>query len=83
MFNVPLVFSSSICAGFTVSKKIKNKHVSRFREYSLLRDRSLWKGRVFFLNFRQASLPLVYLGPPVGANPRRVDTWEPLVEQIR
>lgn len=36
-----------------------------------------------FLNFRQASLPLVYLGPPVGANPRRVDTWEPLVEQIR
>jgi hypothetical protein len=36
-----------------------------------------------FLNCRQGSVPFMYLGLPVGANPRRVATWEPLVEQLR
>ena len=36
-----------------------------------------------FLNCRQGSIPFLYLGLPVGANPRRVETWEPMVEQLR
>jgi hypothetical protein len=36
-----------------------------------------------FLNCKRGSLPFKYLGLPVGANPRRLDTWEPLLEQIR
>ena len=36
-----------------------------------------------FLNCRQGALSFLYLGLPVGANPRRVATWEPLVDQER
>jgi hypothetical protein len=36
-----------------------------------------------FLNCIRGSLPLKYLGLPVGANPRRMATWEPMVEKIR
>jgi hypothetical protein len=36
-----------------------------------------------FLNCRVSSLPFKYLGLPVGANPRRVSTWEPLLDALR
>jgi hypothetical protein len=36
-----------------------------------------------FLNCKTSSIPFVYLGLLVGANPRRVSTWEPLLESIR
>jgi len=36
-----------------------------------------------FLNCRKGTVPFMYLGLPVGANPRRVETWESLVEQLR
>ncbi|WJX77739.1 beta-amyrin 28-monooxygenase [Trifolium repens] len=36
-----------------------------------------------FLNCKRGVLPFSYLGLPVGANPRRVATWEPLIEKIR
>jgi hypothetical protein len=36
-----------------------------------------------FLNCRVSSLPFKYLGLPVGANPRRVATWEPLIVSLR
>jgi hypothetical protein len=36
-----------------------------------------------FLNCIQGSIPFKYLGLPVGANPRRISTWEPMVEKIR
>ena len=29
------------------------------------------------------ALPIKYLGIPLGANPRRMDTWEPIIEKIR
>jgi hypothetical protein len=35
-----------------------------------------------FLHCKIGSLPFVYLGLPVGANPRRVATWEPVVKTI-
>jgi hypothetical protein len=36
-----------------------------------------------FLNCIRGNLPFKYLGLPVGANPRRMSTWEPMVEKIR
>jgi hypothetical protein len=36
-----------------------------------------------FLNCKTCSIPFIYLGLPVGANPRRVVTWEPLLEALR
>jgi hypothetical protein len=36
-----------------------------------------------FLNCRIGSVPFVYLGLPVGANPRHITTWEPLIQSLR
>jgi hypothetical protein len=36
-----------------------------------------------FLNCRIGSLPFKYLGLPVGANPRLMSTWKPMVDAIR
>ncbi|MCH82363.1 LINE-1 reverse transcriptase like [Trifolium medium] len=36
-----------------------------------------------FLNCIRGGLPFKYLGLPVGANPRRLSTWVPLLEKIR
>jgi exonuclease III len=36
-----------------------------------------------FLNCKRGVVPFKYLGLPVGANPRRLATWELLLEQIR
>jgi hypothetical protein len=36
-----------------------------------------------FLNCKRGSFPFYYLGLPVGANPRRGSTWEPVVERLR
>jgi hypothetical protein len=36
-----------------------------------------------FLNCKISSLPFKYFGLPVGANPRRLTTWEPLLESLR
>jgi hypothetical protein len=36
-----------------------------------------------FLNCKEGGLPFKYLGLPVGANPKRVSTWEPLLISLR
>jgi hypothetical protein len=36
-----------------------------------------------FLNCKVGSVPFKYLGLPVGANPKRVTTWEPLLDVLR
>jgi hypothetical protein len=36
-----------------------------------------------FLNCIKGSLPFKYLGLPVGANPRRISTWDPVVLSLR
>lgn len=37
----------------------------------------------YFLNCKLGKLPFVYLGLPVGADPRREATWKPVVEKVR
>lgn len=34
------------------------------------------------LGYTVASLPIKYLGIPLGANPKRVETWKPIIEKI-
>jgi hypothetical protein len=36
-----------------------------------------------FLNCKVGLVPFKYLGLPVGANPRRASTWEPMLETLR
>ncbi|KAK2387063.1 hypothetical protein QL285_060888 [Trifolium repens] len=36
-----------------------------------------------FLNCRMGVMPFKYLGLPVGANPRRASTWEPMLNSLR
>jgi hypothetical protein len=36
-----------------------------------------------FHNCKRGAVPFKYLGLPVGANPKSLATWEPLLEQIR
>ncbi|MCH82386.1 LINE-1 reverse transcriptase like, partial [Trifolium medium] len=36
-----------------------------------------------FLNCRIGRIPFKYLGLPVGANPRKMSTWEPMLESVR
>jgi hypothetical protein len=36
-----------------------------------------------FLNCRLGSVPFKYLGLPVGANPRKMSTWEPMLDTIQ
>jgi hypothetical protein len=36
-----------------------------------------------FLNCKRGAVPFSYLGLPVGANPRRASTWDPVVERLR
>ena len=35
------------------------------------------------LNCRIMRIPFTYLGLPVGANPRRVETWTPVIEKVK
>jgi hypothetical protein len=36
-----------------------------------------------FLNCKVGLVPFKYLGLPVGVNPRRLATWEPLINSLR
>jgi hypothetical protein len=36
-----------------------------------------------FLNCRRGSIPFKYLGLLVGANPRNISTWEPMLNVIK
>jgi hypothetical protein len=36
-----------------------------------------------FLNCRLGSIPFIYLGLPIGANPRSDSTWDPLLDHLR
>jgi hypothetical protein len=46
-------------------------------------DNSFMELASSFLNCIRGNRPFKYLGLPVGANPRKKATWEPMVEKIR
>ena len=35
------------------------------------------------LRCRVKSLPIMYLGLPLGANPRRIKTWQPIIDKVK
>lgn len=34
------------------------------------------------MNYKITKLPFVYLGIPIGANPRKEKTWRPIVDKV-
>nr|KYP43495.1 Putative ribonuclease H protein At1g65750 family [Cajanus cajan] len=38
---------------------------------------------VLFLNCTVGSLPFSYLGLPIGANPRLLKTWDPVISKVQ
>lgn len=36
-----------------------------------------------FLNCKIGKIPFVYLGIPIGANPRKFETWRKVIEKVR
>lgn len=36
-----------------------------------------------FLCCKEDKLPFIYLGLPVGSNPRRASNWQPVIEVMR
>ncbi|KAL7195785.1 hypothetical protein ACSBR1_035923 [Camellia fascicularis] len=36
-----------------------------------------------FFNCKMKILPINYLGMPLGANPKRVSTWEPIIDKVK
>ncbi|MCI11828.1 putative non-LTR retroelement reverse transcriptase, partial [Trifolium medium] len=36
-----------------------------------------------FLNCKLGTIPFKYLGLPIGANPKNMSTWDPLLEHLR
>lgn len=45
-------------------------------------DREFMDMACNFLNCNEGTLPFKYLGLPVGANPSRMSTWDPLLEHV-
>lgn len=41
-----------------------------------------YKRLLFVLNCKVGLLPMKYLGLPIGAYPRRLGTWDPVVEVV-
>lgn len=35
------------------------------------------------LNCKLMEIPFIYLGLPVGANPRALTTWQPIIEKVK
>jgi len=46
-------------------------------------QRDFMKAACNFLHCGEGSLPFKYLGLPVGANSRKMSTWEPMSEQLK
>lgn len=66
---------------FEVVSSLKvNFHRSSFGVVG--KDRGEVEAFMDFLNYRTMSLPLVYLGIPIGANHRKKDTWSPIVDKF-
>lgn len=56
-----------------------------FHKSSLIRanvDKTFLEMACNFMNCSEAYLPFKYLGLPVGANLRKISTWEPMLEQL-
>lgn len=43
-------------------------------------EQSFKNDAAIFLNCKGGELPFKYLGLPIGANPRRIGTWQPFIE---
>jgi len=66
----------------TPIKKLKvNFHKSSLIGVNVPRD--FIEAACRFLHYREGSMPFNYLGLPVGVNPKKLSTWEPMLLKLR
>lgn len=58
-----------------------NFHKSRVMGINMVEQRR--HDAALFLNCKLGSIPFKYLGVPIGANPRKVDTWKLVVDSFK
>jgi hypothetical protein len=56
---------------------------SKSKLYGINVESGLLSVAAKFLNCLLGSMPFMYLGLPVGANPRKEETWKPVVESLK
>nr|KYP39936.1 hypothetical protein KK1_038744 [Cajanus cajan] len=73
-----VVVIKSILQCFEVVSRLK---VNFFKSYfgATGVDRNLVESFAHLLNRKLLQLPFTYLGLPIGANPRRIETWKPIL----
>lgn len=72
----------ALLQGFEMASGLKvNFHKSSLIGINVPRD--FMEAACRFLNCREESIPFIYLGLPVGANPKKVATWEPMLDKLR
>ena len=68
--------------GFEMASGLKvNFHKSTLIGVNVSRD--FMEGACRFLHCKEGSTPFTYLGLPVGANPKKLSTWEPMLSKLR
>ncbi|GAU19703.1 hypothetical protein TSUD_78280 [Trifolium subterraneum] len=71
----------SLLRGFELVSRLKINFV-KSKLYGINIDNSLLNAGAAFLSCKTASVPFKFLGIPVGANPRRRETWNPILEAL-
>lgn len=72
----------ALLQGFELASGLKvNFHKSSLIGVNVPQD--FMEAACGFLNCREGSLPFNYLGLSVGANSKKVSTWDPMLEKLR
>ncbi|PNX99941.1 cysteine-rich receptor-like protein kinase, partial [Trifolium pratense] len=71
----------SLLRGFELVSGLKINFV-KSKLYGVNVDTRLLEAGAVFLSCNTAAIPFKFLGLPVGANPRRRETWKPVVEAL-
>ncbi|PNX58635.1 ribonuclease H, partial [Trifolium pratense] len=69
----------SLLRGFELVSGLKINFV-KSKLYGVNVDNRLLEAGAVFLSCNTAAIPFKFLGLPVGANPRRKETWKPVID---
>jgi hypothetical protein len=71
----------TILRGFELVSRMKINFV-KSKLYRINVNESFLEAASNFLLCKSEAIPFEFLGLPVGANPRRLNTWKPIVESM-
>jgi len=78
-----LWISKALLTGFEITSGLKVKNFLKSCLIGVNVPSDLMSMACNFLNCCEETLPFKYLGLLVGANPKSMPTWEPLLEKLR